>query len=432
MSYDLADEDNRLEKSRNASFALTGVIAAQKPESAQKTHEALTKICSTIIGAYRVANDASKGRSQKVEAIRTLCDLIPHLDWLSQFTKEETHAARFYNEIKGKMEETSESVGGKVNILKADLQTLEESIEGFPDVFDLMLGLLEDMTEFLKQGHAAEVCRVVDQGKNAYAEAENMLNLEFKSNLVDRAKLMSTRCSEHWKAVSNLVSIQGDTNAALENRVQNVDILLKQALPLMIVRTKDSLYNPDDAEMKELQKQAYADVVSCLDELKKILDRIKVKYTSTFDEDATKVGGELHPLDKAVNNILKQVAKFRATPESLPDDKQAAADEISPATKSALGEFDKLRAKPDDRQQLVSCVKQARDAPNASGYFQAQDALEDLAEKVKVSQPITIAPVIPIMADAMTIELEKEGPKDMLEAAKAMCEALKKLNLTLD
>lgn len=423
-------DDDKLEKERRATFQLQGVIAAQSPESGRRTHDALNTICNTIIEAYRVANDASKDRHEKADAIRAVTSLSDDLDWLTKFTAEETYAARLYPNFHEKLQALSEDIANQGKMLKADFQRLEQSLEDFPDVFDLMLGVLENMTEFMKQCHAVEVCRVIDAGKNAYAETENLLNLEFKSNLVDQAKIMSSRCTDFWKSTNNLVRVQDDTNVALITRVENVELLLKQAMPNLILTTKEWLFSDEDPEAKEHQKQAYHDVISCLDEIKKILERVKVKYTSAFDEDATKVSGELAPVDKALNDVLKKVAALRSLPANAPEeDRRIAAEGVPVATKATLAEFDKLHARPDDKASLVSSVKQARDAPDLSDYFGAQDALHDLVEKVKLSQPAIVAP-IPIISSA--VPFIDEGPQDLLEVAKKMCDALKNLNLTLD
>jgi len=286
------------------------------------------------------------------------------------------------------------------------------------------------MTEFLKQCHGSEVCRSIENGKNAYAEVSNLLNLEIRSNLVPQSKLMSQRCTEYFKATQNLVKIQDDENLALHGRVDNVDLLLRKAMPEFILKTKDTIMTDgNQSQSKEVQKQAYHDVVSCLDELTKILERVKVRYTSEFDEDAVKVNTELDALDNAANEVLASVAKLRGLPLDADDEtRRVAAEGIPEATKVTLSEMAKLRATPDHKKELVEQVKKARDG-SLPEYFEAADAIPDLMDKVKMSAPQIVA-IQPIAQEATTIS--DSGPRDLLEAAKAMCAALKNLNLKLD
>jgi len=266
--------------------------------------------------------------------------------------------------------------------------------------------------------------------KNAYAECANLLNLEVRNNLVPQSKLMSQRSTEYFKSMENLVKVQDDENFDLHNRVENVDMLLKQAMSNFILKTKDWILNMEngDPQIKEFQKQGYADAVACLDEIDKILQRIRVKYTNAFDEDAVRVKPEITPLDNAVNNVMNQVAKLRALPPTTPeDDRVTVAEGVPKLTKTAIGEFTNYGATPDQKQEFVSAVKQARDGEHPSDFFEAQDAVADLLNKVKMSKPITID--MPEFQEAVSIN---DDAGDLLEMAKRMCAALKNLNLALD
>jgi len=239
---------------------------------------------------------------------------------------------------------------------------------------------------------------------------------------------MSQRCTEFYKATQNLVKIQDDENLALHGRVDNVDLLLRKAMPEFILKTKDAVMNDNQPQLKEFQKQAYHDVVACLDELSKILERVKVKYTSDFDEDAVKVNTELDALDRAANDMLASVAKLRSMPLDADDEaKRITAEAVPETTKATLSEMAKLSATPEMKRELVDQVKKARDGTTPE-YFEAVDAVTDLVEKVKLSAPAPVA--IQSIQEAETID--QSGPKDLLEAAKAMCAALKNLNLKLD
>lgn len=73
---------------------------------------------------------------------------------------------------------------------------MKTQLDHFQRIFDVMLGLLEQITEFLKQGHAVEVLNVIDQGQNSYAECKNLANIEVPSLLVPQSKLVKDRVDD--------------------------------------------------------------------------------------------------------------------------------------------------------------------------------------------------------------------------------------------
>jgi len=342
-----------VEKSRQARFTLTGVIAASNEDSAKKTHEALQKICTTIVDSYRVANDGVKSAADKRTAIVSVTKLIPELDWLAKFSRQETDFCKYYEQIYPKLQQLAKTVQNEVKILKADFGRLEVEIDSFPDVFDNLLQLLNHMTEFLKLCHAAEVCRAVDFGKAAYNEAYNLLHLEVKSNFVPQAQLLSQRSLEYQGATSNLVKIQEGTNDDLHVRASNAELILKQVIPKYILESKEYFLSNNNSQYKEAQKHAYDDVISCLDEFSKIVDRIKVKYTNTFDEDSLRINPPT-PIEKAVNDVLQAVSKLRTLPpDMLSEHRQTYHEAVPKTTKAALSEFDNAGATPEDKQDLI-------------------------------------------------------------------------------
>jgi len=415
------------EKARQARFTLSGVIAAKTPESGKKTHDALQKICSTIIDSYRIANDGVKSTSEKRVAITSVTKLVPELDWLVKFTYQETDFCKWFDQIYPKLQNLSKTIENEAKLLKADFVTLEEEVSNFPDVFDNLLQLLNNMTEFLKLCHAAEVCRVVDFGKAAYNEANNLLNLEVKSNFPTQAQLLSLKTSEYQKATTNLVKIQEGANDDLQVRVDNAEQILKQVIPSFIIASKEYFLSYHDPQLKENHKHAHSDVISCLDEFTKIVDRIKVKYTNTFDEDALRINPPT-PLEKAMEDILQSVAKLRTLPpDMLPEQRQTYAEAVPRATKHAMTEFDNYGATPEDKQDLIRGVKQARDGPTISDFFTAQDDLGKLVEKLQANA--SYIPTIPLISEP---ETEDDSTSDLLAAAKALCASMKTLNIALD
>lgn len=53
---------------------------------------------------------------------------------------------------------------------------------------------------------------------------------------------------------------------------------------------------PNHPAIKQEQMDAYNSVLSCLDEINRILERVKAKYANAFDEDALKAHRDLDGL----------------------------------------------------------------------------------------------------------------------------------------
>jgi hypothetical protein len=151
-----------------------------------------------------------------------------------------------------------------------------------------------------------------------------------------------------------------------------------------------------------------------------------VKYSNTFDEDSLRINPPT-PLEKAVNDVLQAVSKLRTLPsDMLPEHRQTYHEAVPKTTKAALAEFDHAGAAPDDKSDLIRCVKQARDGP-VSDFFKAQDDMGKIVERVQANS--AVIPTIPLIADA---ELLDDTPGDLLAAAKALCASMKTLNIALD
>jgi len=415
----------KLERSKSATFSLEGVIAARTPEAGQRTHDAIQHICEVIIEAYRCANDSSNTIQQKQEAIFAVARLSPDLDALVQFTQDEAAHCKYAQAAQ--MNKIAQHVASQVNMLKSDFAMLRTKLEVFNQVFDVMLAVLEQMTDFFKQGHGAEVMHVIDQGKNAYAECNNLLHIEVPSLLVPQGKLVKDRAEDFLKKCENLVRIQEGANQSLQDKIENCGVLMKGSIPEFIVKSRDHLVNmgqPSHAGCKQAQQAAYNSVISCLDEINRVLDRIKVKYINAFDEDPLKARKELDDLDKAAGALFNNLAKLKIPARADDPGVLAAAEALPVLTKSTLGAMASAGAPQELQREVVAAVKKARDG-DIPQYFESVQEMENILARIPTEPEfsISIAPLATIADD---------GPKDMLEAAKAMCASLKSLNLVLD
>jgi hypothetical protein len=406
---------------------LEAVITAKTDAAASKTHDAVKKICSVIIGAYEKTKDPYASHEEKISAVSKVTTLNTEIGWLVEFTRTEADWCKT-PEIHKKMDHIAQTIQVHHSQLQTDFTDLKHNHDSqtFMVVFDKILSLLEHITEFLKQGHAAEVCRVMDNGVFAFAEAKNMLDLELKHLLVQQAKNMKDRTGEFLKKTSNLVNIQEGQNKGLKERVQNVERILDGHCTTFVLKTRDDLVE-NTQYSKNQRHAAYEDLKACLDEINKILQRIKAKYSNLFEEGPLLISQNYEDLDQAAYDVMNTLAKLHvpATTPELEAEKIEAARMLPKHVQQLMSVMAMAGADDDVKRDLIAAIKKARDG-GLPEYFNAMQTLEDLVRKGMSAPPMMIIP------DAIVDLAKPIQPTDMLEAAKRMCAALKGLNLALD
>jgi len=324
------------------------------------------------------------------------------------------------------MDKLSRNIESDINKLKSDFQNLELDISLFKSVFTLLLGVLEKMTEFFKLGHAAEISRVIDSGEDAFAQAKNLLNIEFPNLLVAQAKLMKEKAEDYAKKTKGLLNIQEDENENLRKKFETTHSLLNESITPFILSSKEHLLTMGTGahgQNKATQKECYRVVNSCLEQIRTILEQIRARYTNLFKEGKPLEPPPIDDLDEAAADLFDSLAKLKT---AKPENKLEAAKAVPAATKATLAAMDTHECPMIMKEDLVGAVKQARDG-DIPEYFDALKILEQTLEKAKAMQPAPFQ----ISMDNLKIE-DKGGPKDLLEAAKRMCAALSGLNITLD
>jgi len=430
MAHDSAfldDELDMLDRSKAATFSLEAVITAKTEESAQKTHDAVKKICSTVISAYEKVKDPYASHEEKREAVHKVATLEPQVAWLVEFSRVETDWCKT-PEVHKKMDHVASTIYACHDQLKSDFHDLKcsNNPDSFMTVFDKILALLEHITEFLRQGHAAEVCRVLDNGAYAHAEAKNMNELELPHLLVQQSRNLKDRVKDFLGKTHKLITIQEAQNKGLKERISNVELVLDGHITGFILRTKDHLLNPSQPELKAQRTHEYEEVKSCLQEIERILQRIKAKYSNLFEEGALQIDQDLDDLDQSAYDLMNTLAQLHvpATTAELENTKLAAAKAIPQKTQEVLSVMAQAGADPELKKELVGAVKKGRDG-GLPEYFDACEILENCVRKSHVAPPLQLS--IPIGEPAKAVK-----QVDMLEAAKRMCAALKGINLALD
>jgi len=246
--------------------------------------------------------------------------------------------------------------------------------------------------------------------------------MEFANLLVAQAKLNKDRIEDYLKKIKALLYIQADENEKLRTKYTITAELINDTTPNFILATKDYLVDKSK-ESKARQTELYNVTVSCLDELKRILEQIRVRYTNAFDEQREPLDDEI--LDDPASDLFETLAAIRS-PEKTEPEKAPLAALIRPQTQNLLKAMDEKQCPVELKQEALGAIKKARDG-SVPEYFDAIRTLEDTLAKARNLQPSPLQ----ISIGALTIN-DKGGPRDLLEAAKRMAAALSSLNVTLD
>jgi len=160
---------------------------------------------------------------------------------------------------------------------------------------------------------------------------------------------------------------------------------------------------------------------SCFEEIKRILEAIRVRYTNAFDE--SKADDEEDIIDDPASDLFDTLQAMRTAPE--PKRLQATA-QLKPQVERLLAILDEKECPPEMKKELLAAIKKAANG-SIPEYFEAMKILEETLNKAKAMQPQPLQ----IAMGNMGIR-DRGGPMDLLEAAKRMCAALSSLNITLD
>jgi len=291
-----------------------------------------------------------------------------------------------------------------------------------------LLQVLEQMTDFFKEGHAAEVCRVIDSGEDSFFQAKNLLNIEFPNVLVMQSKLLKEKAEDFAKKTKALLYIQEDDhrNDGLRKQFKTVNELLADTISTFILASKEHLVTMNTAghtEKKAFQNEQYKAVHACLSELKRICEQIKVRYNNAFDESQSKPVED--DLDDAAADLFDSLANLRL-PKMTPKELEDAQKMVPVHTKEVLKVMDNRECPMELQKELIGGVKQARDG-SVPEYFDALKCLEQTLQKARNLQPPNLS-----LAHGTSRITDTGGARDLLETAKKMCTALKGLNVTLD
>jgi len=183
---------------QTALFTFRGVIAARTVESAKSMRHHLEHMCDIVITTYRYCMDKGKESPEVVEKLKDIVQVQPDVAYFVEFCNEETETcAREASKIK--LHALNARIQEITTGLPQDFQAIKNDASVYERIFDKLLSLLENVSEFLKEGHKVEVGRVLDVAYEAVSETKALRDLVDDLNLVPQAQVTSRKCLDLFK-----------------------------------------------------------------------------------------------------------------------------------------------------------------------------------------------------------------------------------------
>jgi hypothetical protein len=183
-----------------AELSLDAVVVSKNPEWKTRTEQSTIKICSTILEAHEKVNNPHLDQKAKRAAVLKVANLTPELEWLVEFTKAESDTCLSSADQKKKMTTIANNLNTHISKLTTNLQSAinSDSLDEnkFNSIFPSLFKVLEEVTEFFKESHAAEIFRVIETNDDTSVQAKNLLNIDAPAMLVPQAKLLKLRAEE--------------------------------------------------------------------------------------------------------------------------------------------------------------------------------------------------------------------------------------------
>jgi len=110
------------------------------------------------------------------------------LKFILDFVREETAACKV-ERVKIQMLQVAQRMDDEIRVLREDIKLVRADPHLYQKVFDGIIRVLEDNTNFLKLGHSVEQARVLDIAYEAVQQIRKVRDATTEDELVDSAQI---------------------------------------------------------------------------------------------------------------------------------------------------------------------------------------------------------------------------------------------------
>lgn len=392
-------------------FLMQGVVAAGSKEAASRMRNAMEHLSTVVIATYKVCMDQSTPIAAKHSKLAEIVSVEPDLLVIVDFTKEETSACK-HDRVKATMQNLANSIEADSKAIREEFTLLRTDAHLYQKVFDGLLRVLENVTDFLKQGHNVETARVLDVAQEAVIAVKAVRDAQNEDELVELASHASRQCLDLLRAAKRLIAPQEATLVALGPRLDAAHLLMQTTLPIFLEKCNERINHSSD-ETYAAQQKSLSQLVAILEEIIGVVREVTPDYDSSFhDQVVDAEDPNQFKLRAAVDKLSGMLTQLH-TMDMNSNEGSSIKSEVVDLTKSMLPD---LGVTNTEKAELVSAVQQGL-SDSHRDYFQSQKALAEL-KKPRARAKINDAD-------------EDKGSKDLIAAAKDMLSALSGISAAL-
>lgn len=256
-------DDKLSGRKRVATFSFKGVVAGRTVDEAMKARTAMENICKIVIHTYKSCMNQEISAEDKLNELHKITAVEPDLRVLYLFVDAETKACTV-ERVKMKMEDLFNEIDKDFHILMEEFCLIRNDPHLYYKVFDGIINMITNITEFFKEGVFVEQARMLDLAYDTVKVVRSARDATNVDSLVELGREATEKCLNlvkyvldigyiwnnnnltfllKYRCTKKLVSAQ-ESNEMLSTRVDSAHLILMSALPSFMRKSKSKILDP--------------------------------------------------------------------------------------------------------------------------------------------------------------------------------------------
>jgi hypothetical protein len=207
---------------------------------------AMEHLSQVVISTYKVCMDQSTPLATKHAKLAEITSVEADLITIGEFTRDETANCKV-ERCKVKMQALASSLEADCKAIREEFHIMRNDPHIYQKIFDGLLRVLENTTQFLREGHGVEMARVLDGAVEALSSVKAVRDASTEDELVDLGAAASRQCLDLLRAAKRLLAPQEETLKTLSPRLDAAHLLMQTSLPSFLQRCKERIEYPSYA-----------------------------------------------------------------------------------------------------------------------------------------------------------------------------------------
>lgn len=204
---------------------------------------AMEHLSGVVISTYKVCMDQSTPIAMKHSKLSEIVSVEPDLVVICDFMRDETNACK-HERVKSRMLQIANSVDADCRAIREEFNILRSDAHMYQKIFDGLLRVLDNVTNFLKEGHNVETQRVLDVAQEAVIAVKAVRDASNEDELVELGSTASRLSLDLLRAAKRLIAPQESTMQTFSPRLDSAHLLMQTSLPSFLQKCKDRIEYP--------------------------------------------------------------------------------------------------------------------------------------------------------------------------------------------